>query len=368
MNQRKLPPNPLPQEEYERRLEPRQEDVRGAFFRDQTAVLHSLPFRRLKHKAQVFFSPNNDHVCTRIEHSLHVATVAETIARGLGLNGEMAYAIGLAHDLGHAPFGHAGETVLDRKSGGFIHEVHSLRVVDVLGNRGASLNLTYGVRDGILCHCGEKLDQELRPRAEVIDLSTVTGRDHFPCSFEGCVARMSDRIAYLGRDLEDAIYGGFIHQSDIPSEIADELGQKNGEIIDTLVLDVIRESEKRGAIALSDAKFSVLKELSAFSSRCIYRHPKVLRYRIFCERMIEQIFEYLIDLLNQHGRDSEVYGDCSFPLDRKFGMYLRSMKEIYEAQSDARIVTDYIAGMTDAYALQWMKGISLPEELSFESD
>ena len=133
--------NPLQEEQYKQRLHDRDEDVRGEYFRDQTAIIHSMPYRRLKHKTQVYFSPNNDHICTRIEHALHVATIAATISKGLGFNTDMAYAIGLGHDLGHAPFGHAGETVLNSKCkdiGGFIHEIHGLRVVDVLGSRGVS--------------------------------------------------------------------------------------------------------------------------------------------------------------------------------------------------------------------------------------
>ncbi|MBW2560180.1 MAG: HD domain-containing protein [Deltaproteobacteria bacterium] len=161
--------NPLREEEYRERSRPRKEDVRGPFLRDIKAIIHSPPFRRLKHKAQAFFAPNNDHICTRIEHALHVATVALTIARGLGLNQEMACAIGLAHDLGHAPFGHAGEEALNEKTkevGGFIHEINGLRVVDNVSNEGRGLNLSYGVRDGIICHCGETLDHDLQPRSQ----------------------------------------------------------------------------------------------------------------------------------------------------------------------------------------------------------
>ena len=143
--------NPLSDEDYKERVKPREEDIRGPYFRDQTAIIHSLPYRRLKHKTQVFFSPKNDHVCTRIEHSLHVATIAATIARGLDLNEEMTYAIGLAHDLGHAPFGHSGERALNDLCGdigGFVHELHGFRMVDKLGNRGKSLNLTYPIKNG----------------------------------------------------------------------------------------------------------------------------------------------------------------------------------------------------------------------------
>ncbi len=364
--------NPLDSIAYCKRSTPRKEDIRGPFFRDQTAILHSLPFRRLKHKAQVFFSPNNDHVCTRIEHALHVATIAETIARGLKLNGEMAYAIGLAHDMGHGPFGHAGETVLARKAkdiGGFIHETHGLRVVDLLGNRGLSLNLTYGVRDGIVCHCGEAPDQEIEPRKDKRDLSTIKKRNVQPCSYEGCVARMSDRIAYLGRDLEDAIYGGFVHQSDVPLIIQKELGSTNGEIIDTLVVDVIDISHKTGKICISSARFEVIMELYKFSAQNIYKHPAIERYKLYCERIIERLFDYLVGLMDVNGWDFNGYFKSPVPLDQRFGKYLKHMKHIYDEglASNMLVVRDYVAGMTDGYALKCMREISLPDELNFDN-
>lgn len=363
--------NPLNEDEYSKRLLIRKEDVRGPYFRDQTAIIHSLPFRRLKHKAQVFFSPNNDHVCTRIEHALHVATVAATIAKGLNLNETMVYAIGLAHDLGHAPFGHAGESILDRKArdiGRFIHEIHSLRVVDKLGNRGCSLNLTYGVRDGIVCHCGEKLDQQICPRNDKRDLATITDKTILPSSYEGCVARIADRIAYLGRDLDDAIYGHFINKEEVPQKIQTELGGTNAEIIDRLVLDVITTSEREGIIALSNEKYEVLLELHKFSEDHIYNHEAIKRYKRYCERIIETLFDYLIDIFNNYNFGLEGYMKSPVQLDVRFGRYLSHMQRLYEGETTPAksIVRDYIAGMTDSYALKCMREISLPEELNFD--
>lgn len=363
--------NPLNEDEYSKRLLIRKEDVRGPYFRDQTAIIHSLPFRRLKHKAQVFFSPNNDHVCTRIEHALHVATVAATIAKGLNLNETMVYAIGLAHDLGHAPFGHAGESILDRKArdiGRFIHEIHSLRVVDKLGNRGCSLNLTYGVRDGIVCHCGEKLDQQICPRNDKRDLATITDKTILPSSYEGCVARIADRIAYLGRDLDDAIYGHFINKEEVPQKIQTELGGTNAEIIDRLVLDVITTSEREGIIALSNEKYEVLLELHKFSEDHIYNHEAIKRYKRYCERIIETLFDYLIDIFNNYNFGLEGYMKSPVQLDVRFGRYLSHMQRFYEGETTPAksIVRDYIAGMTDSYALKCMREISLPEELNFD--
>ena len=363
--------NPLQEEQYKQRLHDRDEDVRGEYFRDQTAIIHSMPYRRLKHKTQVYFSPNNDHICTRIEHALHVATIAATISKGLGFNTDMAYAIGLGHDLGHAPFGHAGETVLNSKCkdiGGFIHEIHGLRVVDVLGSRGVSLNLTYGVRDGIICHCGEAPDQKIQPRSEVLDLTKIKKRDKLPSSWEGCVTRMADRIAYLGRDLEDSIDGGFVKEEEIPEIIQKELGESNGEIIDSLVVDLITNSQKEGQIAFSESKYNVLMELYKFSVEKIYSHEKIVRYKKYCERIITEIFNYLINLYNKWNSDIQAYYSSPCPLDKRFGWYLEKMKKIYQKENAGAIAIarDYVAGMTDVYALNCMKEISLPEELSFD--
>lgn len=364
--------NPFDDGAYSKRLSERNEDIRGPYFRDLTAIIHSLPFRRMKHKAQVFFSPNNDHVCTRIEHAFHVASIAATICKGLDLNSEIAFSIGLAHDLGHAPFGHAGETMLAEKSkaiGGFIHEVQGLRVVDKLGNRGDSLNLTYVVRDGIICHCGETPDKELEPRNKLIDISKVVEKGMIPCSYEGCVVRLSDRVAYLGRDLEDAIYGKFIRREDIPDEIESELGETNGEIINTLVLDIIETSRRMGKIALSDQRFDLIMKLYQFSIEKIYKHEVIGRYMSYCNRIIEQLFDYLIMTYNNWNNDYSKYKSSPVPLDKRFGKYLEGMNEnLYKSESASAkmIVRDYIAGMTDGYALRCMKEISLPEELSFD--
>lgn len=363
--------NPFSEEKYTGRLRPRKEDIRGPYFRDQTAIIHSLPYRRLKHKTQVYFSPKNDHVCTRIEHAQHVATIAATISRGLKLNVELAFAIGLGHDLGHAPFGHAGETSLNSKCkdiGGFIHEIHGLRVVDVLGNRGDSLNLTYAVRDGIVCHCGEAPDKKLIPRNKLLQLHKIKKRNTLPCSWEGCAARIADRIAYLGRDLEDSIDSGFIDRKIVPKKIKRNLGSTNGEIIDALVIDVIKTSLKRGEISFSEDKYDILMQLYDFSCSSIYDHEDLVRYRKYCEKIINALFDHLIELYNKWDSDFDAYFNSKTPLDNRFGRYIKKMDGIYrkERASAMAIVRDYVAGMTDSYALNCMKEISLPDELTFD--
>ena len=202
------------------------EDARGPYYRDTTAILHSSPFRRLKHKTQVFFAPSNDHICTRMEHVLHVASIAAAICRPLGLDSEMAWAIGLGHDLGHTPFGHVGERIISKLSeerglGKFEHEINSLRVVDFLSNNGNGLNLTYAVRDGIVCHNGESIRVRIKPTGTVRDLEAVTEREGLiPSTAEGAVVRFSDSIAYLGRDWEDAYRLGILKGKGLVRQMA----------------------------------------------------------------------------------------------------------------------------------------------------
>lgn len=238
----------------------------------------------------------------------------------------------------------------------------------MLGNRGVGLNLTYGVRDGIICHCGEAPDQQLEPRANKITLKEIKGKNTIPNSWEGCVMRIADRIAYLGRDLEDSIDGGFVKRKEIPREVEKELGESNGEIIDTLVIDVIEASQKEGVICLSDEKFEVMMQLYDLSAAKIYKHDKIMRYQEFCQRIINALFDYLVELYDKWNSDFKAYFRSPGPLDRRFGRYLSLMQEIYvtEKAGAKAIARDYIAGMTDDYAIRCMKEISLPEELSFD--
>ena len=366
--------NPLPEEEYKKREEAKEYPIRGDFFRDQTAIIHSMPFRRLKHKTQVFFSPENDHVCTRIEHVLHVATIGATICKGLNnkgweLNPEMAYAIGLGHDLGHAPFGHAGEDALSRKLGKkFIHEVHGLRTVDKLCYNGKGLNLTYGVRDGIITHNGEDLQQELKPAEKTNDLENINDRKAIPSSYEGCIVRFADVIAYLGRDIEDAYLADIIKLDDIPETIKKEVGEKNGEIIDSLVIDIIETSKEIDSIKLSDKMFEKVKLLQDFNNERIYHHPKISRYREMGENIIEELFDYLLDKYNNYGKDYEKYKESELALDKQFGNYIERYESLYDTEGNIPkvIICDYIAGMTDNYALNAMRQIKIPEPIQFK--
>lgn len=357
--------NPLSDQLYHSRIRNREPDLRGDYFRDQTAIIHSTPFRRLKHKTQVFFSPQNDHICTRIEHVLHVSTIATTICKGLGLDVELAQAIALGHDLGHAPFGHIGEKILNdlsKEAGGFIHEIHSLRVVDKITNKGQGLNLTYAVRDGIISHCGEKFDRKLSPVTEKKDLSSITERQEAPITFEGCAVRVSDKIAYLGRDIEDAVAAELIKGKDIPSDIRKNLGTTNGEIIDTLVKDVVKTSENSTAIQFSEDKFELIWKLKEFNYAKIYNHPLLLKSDEAISNIITKLFNHLVDKFQKFGFDFDAYSGSIHTVDRHFGKFISAREKLYKNENNnTRSVTDFVAGMTDSYALESAREIIFPK-------
>ncbi|MFP4201624.1 MAG: deoxyguanosinetriphosphate triphosphohydrolase family protein [Candidatus Acetothermia bacterium] len=364
--------NPLPKSVYKSRITERKEDIRGPYFRDQTAIIHSLPFRRLKNKTQVFFAPENDHICTRIEHVLHVSTISATICKGLGLDVELAQAIALGHDLGHAPFGHSGEKILDRlnrNQGGFIHELHGLRIVDKLSKHGKGLNLTYAVRDGIVSHYGEEFSQSIEPAEERKELSKLDRKGTAPTSYEGCVVRMSDKIAYFGRDIEDAIKAELIREEDIPETVRAELGTKNGEIIDVFVKDLIEWSREHGRIGFSRDKYELMRDLKEFNYTNIYGHERLKRYARHAEVILNILFDHLRSIMDEFGRDYGAYMESDIPLDRRFGDYLQGFSDFYgveEPFNQQRVALDYIAGMTDKYALKAAKEVIFPEPIKFD--
>lgn len=363
--------NELGADVLHRRRVPRPEDatdMRGYYFRDTTAIIHSYPFRRLKQKTQVFFAPRNDHICTRIEHVMHVATVAATICRALNLDADLAWAIAMGHDLGHTPFGHLGEKILSRLRGieGFRHEIYSLRVVDHLAGYGRGLNLTYAVRDGIINHCGEKFEQALAPDHQEKDLSAIRRRDHLPSTWEGVVVRMSDKIAYLGRDLEDAMQLGMIRPEELPREGRLLLGSSNSEIIDTLVNDLIRTSLERGTVGFSREVYRAFVEVKDFNYRRIYNSPALAGYHQYFERILETLFFYLHDLFERHGPEEHAYLRENNTLAARFGDYVHKMEAFYSTEESPpeQVVFDYIAGMTDDFAIESVQEIMVPRRFS----
>jgi dGTPase len=290
--------------------------VRNEFQRDRDRIIHAKAFRRLMHKTQVFISPDGDHFRTRLTHTLEMMQVSRTIARSLGLNEDLTEAIALGHDLGHTPFGHTGEEAFARvlaRQGyrrGFHHNEHSLRVVDILEKGGKGLNLTHEVRDGILNHTGKG----------------------YPATREGEIVRIADRIAYVNHDVDDALRAGVISWDDLPKEPIEALGERMSIRIDTMVRDMILTSRDREEIALSEDVYAALMELRTWLFRNVYHNPR--------------------------SRESHKAGEVVAAL---FDYYLERPKERVKSDPDPVTETvDFIAGMTDRYALATYKRIFLP--------
>lgn len=301
--------------------------IRTAFQRDRDRIIHSKSFRRLKHKTQVFLSPFGDHYRTRLTHTLEVSQIARTIARALRLNEDLTEAIALGHDLGHTPFGHAGEETLNELlPGGFHHSEQSLRVVDKLEYEGKGLNLTLEVRDGILRHS--------KGRGEIFD----DDLEEMPATLEGQIVRVSDVIAYVNHDIDDALRAGLIKEEEIPSKITDILGKHHATRIDRLVVDVVEISLKDGLekIAMSPKIYQALFELRDFLYDQVYLNPAAREDLNKTRKIIKELFEYLL----------KNPGD--------------SVKDYPKGDSLERRVADFIAGMTDSYALAMYEKIFLP--------
>ncbi|MDO4177321.1 MAG: deoxyguanosinetriphosphate triphosphohydrolase [Bacillota bacterium] len=296
------------------RLKPEEKcDVRTDFQRDRDRIVHSKSFRRLMHKTQVFLAPEGDHFRTRLTHTIEVSQIARTISRGLALNEDLTEAIAMGHDLGHTPFGHSGEMILNEiYSKGFRHNVQSLRVVDVIESNGRKrgMNLTMEVRDGILNHTGPVM----------------------PFTPEGQVVKTSDRIAYINHDIDDALRSGVIKTDDLPEESIRILGDSHKKRIDTLVKDMIETSDGSSIIRLSDEKLKAMNDLRAFMFKKVY-HNKEVKLAEDLNR-VENIIRKLFDYYMKHSD--------KLPAD------LLDMRDIYSTED---LVKDYIASMTDRYAL-----------------
>lgn len=298
--------------------EPRAEDVRTCYQRDIDRIVHSKSFRRLMHKTQVFLQPEGDHYRTRMTHTLEVSRIAGTITRALGLNEDLAEAIAMGHDLGHTPFGHAGEAALtDCLGKPFRHNEQSLRVVDYLEKDGMGLNLTNEVRLGILGHTG----------------------DYIPETLEGQVVRRSDQIAYVNHDIDDAIRAGILSEEDLPKDIVAILGDSHKARINTLVCDLIATSREAGTICLTPTVDTALKDLRSFMFDHVYRNPVAKGEESKAKIMLQRMFEYYI-----------THPDA-LPEDFQPQLSFDGME---------RTVCDYIAGMTDNYAVNKFTEIFVP--------
>ncbi len=293
---------------------------RTEFQRDRDRIIHSKAFRRLMHKTQVFLCPEDDHYRTRLTHTLEVAQIARTIARGLSLNEDLTEAAALGHDLGHTPFGHAGEAVLQECfSPDFTHNRQSLRVVEKLEKRGLGLNLTYEVKDGILNHTGNDVAETL----------------------EGRIIKYADRIAYINHDIDDAIRGRILMIDDIPAEILELLGRTHSERISTLVNDIISSSMGQNDILMTPEIGDAMTELRTFLFERVYRNPKAKGEEIRAKDMLRRMYEYLV-------KNPDKVPDEDF-------RYLNATDSI------ERRVCDYIAGMTDRYAITVFENLFIPK-------
>ena len=348
------------------------DDFRTDFQRDIHRILYSQAFRRLRHKTQVFYFPQNDHVSTRMNHVMFVASAARTVARCLGLNEDLAEAIGLAHDIGHAPFGHRGEDFLNgiiaditKPNKGFEtvmpifhHEVYGLRVVDRLakGDRAApGLNLTWEVRDGIISHCGEDFTTcRLEPGDPEKDLASISHKHEAgnPATLEGCIVRLIDKIAYCGKDIEDAIEVDVIRPDDIPQEIS-QLGTNNGQIVGRLLEDIIRSSYNKDYIAISKANGDLMHRMIQFNCDNIYHTEEAQKYSKQAESNVRLLFAMLLDKLKTTNRFTDYDPDApnGYKVYRIFHQFVtKDMKDIYDSSTpDELIVLDFLAGMTDGF-------------------
>lgn len=321
------------------RLRPEKEGpLRTCFQRDRDRIIHSKTFRRLKHKTQVFLAPKGDHYRTRLTHVLEVSQIARTIARALRLNEDLTEAIALGHDLGHTPFGHAGEAILrEIHPGGFDHYKQSLRVVDFLEQDGKGLNLTHEVRNGIVKHSkGKGL---IFPKNKTDRADTL----------EGQVVRVSDIIAYVNHDLDDALRAGVLKKSDIPKKVIGTLGDNHSKRIDTMVKDFIACSQKKGLkeLSMSNKISSATYMLRDFLFEQVYESDKIMREFKKAKKILHDLYNYYLNHMD------EVFIDI--PQEEKF-------KKLGIEAYRHRIVCDFIAGMTDSFALMTYERLFLPQQ------
>ncbi|CRZ33361.1 dGTPase [Herbinix hemicellulosilytica] len=307
-----------------RDYEEEQCDIRPVYQRDRDRILHSKAFRRLKHKTQVFLAPEGDHYRTRLTHTLEVSQISRTIAKALRLNEDLTEAIALGHDLGHTPFGHAGERALNRVCpGGFKHYLQSIRVVELLENHGKGLNLTKEVRDGIRNH----------------QMSTM------PSTLEGKVVRLSDKIAYVHHDTDDAIRGGIIKEEDIPKEYKEILGDTLVKRLNTIINDIITNSDGKNDIIMSPEVEKALFGLREFLFSNVYLNKKAKSQEEQAERLVETLFLYYMD-------NPELLPQEYFSRIEKYN------------EPTYQVVCDYVAGMTDRYAVAKFKQLMIPSAWS----
>lgn len=294
-------------------------DIRPVFQRDRDRILHCKSFRRLKDKTQVFLTPEGDHYRTRLTHTLEVSQNARTIAKALRLNEDLVEAIALGHDLGHTPFGHAGERALNRVcSFGFEHNVQSVRTVERLEKNGAGLNLTFEVRDGILNHQTKGI----------------------PATLEGKIVRFSDKIAYIHHDMDDAIRGGILTEKDVPKEIGDVIGYTTGERLDHFIHDIVSTSKNKDYILMSEPVAEAMYKMRQFMFEAVYTNPKAKGEEGKAEMLVETLFDHY--------------------MKHKDELPTEHLNRMEEGEELERVVCDYISGMTDRFAISKFEELYIP--------
>ncbi len=382
------------------RIYRKEDDIRAPFERDYHRILYSNAYRRLKHKTQVFFATNNDHICTRIEHVNHVSSAAETIAKHLGLNTELVRAIATGHDLGHPPFGHTGEKILKDKiikigaGVDFWHEKNSLRFIDYIETLSdyegleRNLNLSYAVRDGIVCHCGEVMENGLKPREEEIDLETISSPNQFQSySWEGVAVKIADKIAYLGRDIEDALSKKILTQESINEFeliIQDLFGHKKLTEINTSTLvhlftaDLCKNSNPDIGLSFSKEYYEIMKLIKDFNYKNIYNHKRLTAFHSYADLIIETILKTLCEYFDYSNTINNLqkdeifypvlcstfkewlikYSDFATEEDRRNKKFVNKVIYDINNENDYKVaVIDFISGMTDSFAIKMFNEI-----------
>ena len=345
------------------RLEDMKEDIRPPFFHDSDRIIHALSYNRYTAKTQVFSFKENDHISRRMVHVQFVSKIARTICRALRLNTDLAEAIALGHDVGHTPLGHLGESLLNEISKRelneyFSHNIQSVRHYMEVENNGLGLNLTLQTLDGIMCHNGEILSNKYVPMKKDINefkreyleayKDLKTSRKYSPMTLEGCVVRISDIIAYIGRDIEDAINLGKLNRCDIPIEITKVLGQSNKEIINTIILDIIENSLNKPYIEMSEEVYQALLALKKFNYTHIYEKSATEKEKEYYRTGMNKIYHSYLKDIEEKNENSLIYQ-----------VFLKNQSRTYLENTQAkRMVLDFIAGMTDNFFLREIKKLS----------
>ncbi len=341
------------------------DEVRSKFFRDSDRIIHSKAYTRYIDKTQVFYLFENDHITHRVLHVQMVSKIARQIGRALGLNEDLIEAIALGHDIGHAPYGHEGETYLSELCkkhgiGVFHHSVQSVKFLDTIENQ----NLTLEVLDGILCHDGESYDRFLRPNRNKswdvfdreIEDKAYKNIELTPMTLEGCAVRIADMISFIGRDIEDAITVGLITRDEIPANCAEAIGNNNREIINTLVIDVIENSYGEDCISFSSEIWRALEDLRNFNLKTIYENPRIKTQSGKIRTMYKFMFETFLEDMERKNLNSNIY-------QHHVNYYQGSGYGV--RYSEPEIVRDFIAGMTDNYFNNTFKESFLPKKCRY---